>query len=238
MTDHRIRLCWASLADFHGCFDDLETALPEDERERARRFIVNAAARRFVIARTLLRRTLAERLDAAPSALIFGIGEHGKPHLRQPKPPAVFGFNLSHSGEVVVLVTAAGEIGVDVEELRKVPAAERLARRYFSPSEREFVLAVDDADRERAFFRIWTQKEAWLKATGLGVGMRLADVETEADPAKPPRLLTISGDQEQAKRWSFAEAEIPGAVCIAAVEAATAELDVRRFTSDDIEQTA
>ncbi len=235
MTDHTIRLQWAFLADFAGRFDDLEAGLPASERERAQRFKVAAAERRFVLARTLLRRALGEHLDVAPSALIFGIGEHGKPHLRQPEPPPVFGFNLSHSGEVVVLVTATGEIGVDVEERRTVPAAERLARRFFSPAERDFILALDDPDRDRAFLRIWTQKEAWLKAIGLGMGMPLREVETEADPAKPPQLFAISGDRKKAGRWSFAEAEIPGAVCVVAVQATTVELDVRRITPDDIE---
>lgn len=236
MTEHTIYLQWAILADFAGRFDALEAGLPTPERERAQRFKVPAARRRFVLARTLLRHALGKRLDIAPSALIFGIGEHGKPHLRQPEPPPSFGFNVSHSGEVVVLATAAGEIGVDVEELRTVPTAERLARRFFSPVERDFVLALDGSDRDRAFFRIWTQKEAYLKATGLGVGMPLREVETEPDPTKPPKLLAISGDQEEAASWSLTEVEIPNAVCIVAIKAATAELDVRRFTPDDIEQ--
>lgn len=235
MTDHRVRLRWALLTDFGTCFRDLVAGLPVPEQERARRFKVAAAERRFVLARTLLRHTLGKHLDVAPNALIFGVGEHGKPQLRQPKPPPVFGFNISHSGEVVVLATATGEIGIDVEELRTTPAAERLARRFFSPVERDFVLARDGADRARAFFRIWTQKEAWLKATGLGVGMPLREVETEADPAKPPQLFAISGDREKAERWSFAEAEIPGSVCVVAIEAPISELEIQQITPEDIE---
>jgi 4'-phosphopantetheinyl transferase len=173
-------------------------------------------------------------LGIAPGALIFGIGEHGKPYLVAPKPPAAFGFNLSHSGDVVVLGTAADDIGVDVEKLRPVPNAESLARRFFSPAEGELVGAALDPERDRAFLRIWTQKEAWLKATGLGVGMRLAEVETEADPEKPPRLLAISGDRERARRWSFAEAEIPGAVCVVAIEARISEVTAHQIISKDI----
>jgi len=237
MTDHTIRLHWASTADFRDRIGDLEAGLPEHERERARRFKVSAAARCFILARMLLRRTLAKHLDAAPSDLIFGIGQHGKPYLVEPKPSAVFGFNLSHSGEVVVLATGPGEIGVDVEVQRPIPNAEKLARRFFSPTERDLVFAVEGANRDRAFLRIWTQKEAWLKATGLGVGMRLAEVETEADPARPPRLYAISGDTSAAERWSFTEANIPGAVCITAIQATTAKADVRQITPEDLEQT-
>jgi 4'-phosphopantetheinyl transferase len=237
MADHTIRIRWATLSDFDGRFRDLEAGLPAPEQERARRFKVAAAGQRFLLARDLLRRTLGEHLDVAPRSLIFGIGEHGKPHIVDPKPPPAFGFNISHSGEMVVLATAAREIGVDVEHLRSDPNSQRLAHRFFSPAERELILALDGTARDHAFLRVWTQKEAWLKATGLGVGMRLAEVETEADPKRPARLLAISGDRNEAGRWSFAEVEIPRAVCVAAIRGAPPELEVRRITPDDIERS-
>jgi len=202
MTDRIVHLSWVSLGGIEAFFDEFEARLPADERQRSARFRVASARHRFVLARTLLRRRLGDALNVDPTALVFANGERGKPHMVIPdlaRPPH---FNLSHSGDVVVLAVAPTEVGVDVESMREVANAERLARRFFSPAEHEIVHGVDVTERDRAFLRIWTQKEAYLKATGLGVGMPLREVETEPDPAKRPRLLAVAGDRDEAARWS------------------------------------
>jgi 4'-phosphopantetheinyl transferase len=91
------------------------------------------------------------------------------------------------------------------------------------------VLAVSATGRDRAFLRIWTQKEAYLKAIGLGVGMPLREIETEPDPTRPPGLLAVSGDRDEAARWALHEARIPGAVCTVALCGPPSILEVRRF---------
>jgi phosphopantetheinyl transferase len=229
MTESTIRLYWASVRDFEDDLDELTTLLPTEERERAHRLNVTAARQRFVLGRVLLRRQLGFLLGVTPAALELTVAERGKPQLAASCIPLA--FNLSHSGDVVVLAVADQQVGVDVEFQRPIDLAERLSRRYFSPAETGAVLAATSTDKDRVFLRIWTQKEAWLKATGLGVGMPLREVETQPDPTLPPRLLTVSGDRDQAARWSLTEASIPGAVCIVAVAGSPPDLDVRRITS-------
>ena len=216
MTETTVHVSWTTVAEFDDRFGDFLGLLPDDERERAERFRVEAARRRFVLGRTLLRSELSLRVGGAPDALVLGVGPHGKPHLVKPAldtPPC---FNLSHSGDLVVLAIAAVEVGADVECLRPVAGAEKLARRFFSSAECRAITGLSGAVRDRAFLRIWTQKEAYLKATGLGVGMRLREVEAEPDPQAPLRLHTIGGDDEEAARWSLHEVELPGAVCTVA----------------------
>ena len=235
MTDHALRLLWTSLEDFDGRYDHLLAELPAEEQKRATRFRIDAARHRFVLARTVLRRHLSKSLGTNPKTLAFSTGGRGKPHLASSDIDDPPHFNLSHSGDVVVLVVASVDVGVDVESLREIPNAGRMAGRFFSRGEQSMINDLDEATRNRAFLRIWTQKEAYLKATGLGVGMALRTVETEPDPHASPRLLAIAGDREEAARWTLLEAEVPEAVCIVAVRGPMSTLEVRQFTPADLD---
>lgn len=236
MGDAKRRLSWATLTDFDDRCDEFLENLPTEERARAERFRIGSARRRFVLARTLLRRELATIVGVEPSVVGIGVGERGKPHMTGPQTATPPRFNLSHSGDLVVVVIADVEVGVDVEHLRPVANADRLARRYFSPAERRMVRALGGAERDRAFLRIWTQKEAYLKATGIGVGMPLRGVETEFDPNAAPRLIAIGGDSDEAARWELREIGIPGAVCTAASLGSIRHLEIHRRTPADFDR--
>jgi len=230
MGDAKLRLSWTTLADFDDRFDEFLENLPVDERVRADRFRIESARRRFVLARTLLRRELAIVVGVDPSVICFGVGDRGKPYMTRPTTGSAPRFNLSHSGDFVVLVVAEVEVGVDVESLRAVPNAERLALRFFSPVERRAVVSLEGGERDHAFLRIWTRKEAYLKATGVGVALPLRGVETEPDPGARPRLVAIGGDVNEAARWRLHDVEIPGAACTVASLGAISSLEVRRVT--------
>jgi len=211
--------------------------LPDDERVRADRYRVEPARRRFVLARTLLRCELAGIVGIGPSEVGFEVGSHGKPRLAKPDLQTPPHFNLSHSGELVVLAIAETEVGADVESIRPVPNAEKLAHRFFSPAERLAVFSLDGGARDRAFLRIWTQKESYLKATGLGVAMPLRGVETEPDLDARPGLIAIAGDREEAARWKLHEIELPDAVCTVASLGSVPKFEVVRRIPADFDGT-
>jgi len=227
-----LQLLWARCSDFADRFGALEARLPDDERYRAAAFKVAEARRRFVLGRALLRHWFGAAVGADPRSLAISIGEHGKPGLSGVAHAP--DFNLSHSADIAVLAVAPAAVGVDVEALRAVPKADRLAHRFFSRAEEAAVRAAEAADRDRVFFRIWTQKEAWLKATGLGVGMPLRELETEPDPSRPPRVIAVSKDRDEAARWSLTEITIPDAVCIVAVAGSSPGIDVLQIHPDDL----
>ncbi len=207
----------------------LGSALLDDgERRRAGSLRAEEVRRTFVVSRTMLRSVVGALTGTDPAALRFGVGDRGRPRLVGPA-GAKLDFNLSHShGLVAVAAAATGPLGLDLERLREVAAAERLARRFFAPDELAAVLDREGADRDRAFLAIWTAKEAWLKATGRGISVPLASVEVEPDPDRPPRLVALPDDDPA--RWSQARVPLPlDAVCTLTVAGPLGALEVREW---------
>ncbi len=142
--------------------------LSVDECDRMQRFKNPQHQRDFVAARGALRSYLAQYLNCHPKVLQFEYGGHGKPKLtNEPN----LHFNLAHSHDralIVVCKTAA--IGVDLEKVRSVPKLLALAKRFFTVSEYESIATLPKALQSEKFFAYWTCKEAYLKATGTGLG--------------------------------------------------------------------
>ena len=167
------------------------------------------------MAHAALREILAVHTGLAPADLSFEPDAQGKPHL-----PASLGalhFNLSHSaGLAAVAVTRAGPVGVDVERVRELDDMDSLVRRFFAPAERAALEACPPAHRARAFFTIWTRKEAYIKAVGTGLGLRLSSFAVSLTP--DARLLSIDGDSARARKWTLVDlspdAAYAGAVAI------------------------
>ncbi|MCU7794971.1 4'-phosphopantetheinyl transferase family protein [Aeromonas caviae] len=126
--------------------------------------------REYLLGRVLLRRLLAERLHCPAGSLAFHIGEHGKPMLCNHH----WQFNLSHSGDWLVLALCReGPLGVDIEMgLRRRPILP-LAKRFYAPSEYQWLSAQPREEQHSAFYRLWSRKEAVLKAHGDGISAGL-----------------------------------------------------------------
>lgn len=156
--------------------------LTASERQRADAFQLNEARGRFVAARAALRVLLGRYLELAPSEIGFAIGTNGKPYLADGHSADGLQFNVAHSGNIALIaVTRGHEIGVDVERVRSVSNLEPIARRYFHPAEIATILSAPPAQREAAFMRCWTGKEAVLKAIGTGIGDSLASFHVPVD---------------------------------------------------------
>ncbi len=175
------------------------SSLSADERERARRFRFERDRQRFVAARGLLRRLVGRYLDQEPARVRFGYGPRGKPFV-----DAAGGlrFNVSHSAGLALVAFAWGrEVGVDVERLRPVPEAEDIARQYFSRWEESELRRLPEGERAAAFFRCWTRKEAFVKATGDGLSRPLDAFDVTLAPGEPARLVRVAGEPEAARRF-------------------------------------
>jgi 4'-phosphopantetheinyl transferase len=160
--------------------------LSDDERERATRLVLASKRRQAVRARAALRRVLAGYRDVEPSELRFAYGEHGKPTLAEDGPT----FNLSHSHALGLLavVREPCELGVDIEHARPGRDFAAIAEHFFAPEEAQWLLRrLDTPAGVAGFYRIWTHKEAYLKALGTGLsfgsrGFALALPDVTDDP--------------------------------------------------------
>lgn len=171
-----------------------DSHLSPEERARADRFVFEDDRSRYVTGRTALRTLLGQELGLPPSAVPLESSAHGRPLCARLR--GRLDFNLSNSGDVAVIALAPQEnVGVDVETFRPVHDALGLSRHYFSDAESEELELLDPAERDRAFLTCWTRKEAVLKATGLGLSIAPASVETGIGIA-PATVRTTEGSFE------------------------------------------
>jgi 4'-phosphopantetheinyl transferase len=162
------------------------------ERARAARFVFERDRRRYLAAHAALRRLLAETTGIAASDLVSHEGPFGKPYLPGPAAPS---FNLSHSGDMALIgIGPPGvEIGVDVEVPRAMSDALELAERHFAPAEIDALRSTPPDQRDHAFLRGWTRKEACLKA--IGSGLSIAPHTFDAGIAAAERVVSIATPQ-------------------------------------------
>jgi 4'-phosphopantetheinyl transferase len=155
--------------------EELAAMLAADERQRAEQFRLEEPRRRFIITRAALRTLLGRYFDSPANSIAIVNDRNGKPRLANRPVVADVHFNVAHSGSCALITVAAGcHVGVDVEHVRLVNHANHIARRYFHPAEAEAVLAAAPSTRDVLFLRVWTGKEAVLKAVGSGITGSLA----------------------------------------------------------------
>ena len=182
----------------------LTSTLSPEELARAERFHFRIDRRRWVVGRGLLRRLLGAYLGARPADVRLCYNSHGKPALTGESDRGGVKFNVSHSGELMLLAVAQGRnVGVDVERVRPVPDARDLAARYFAPSEAAVLDRLPAPVRERAFFQCWTRKEAYVKAHGLGMTLPLDQFAVTLGIGESARLINTDHDPAQLGRWTL-----------------------------------
>lgn len=182
--------------------EDLARHLSPDETARAARFVFDRDRIAHVLGRGRLREILGARTGTAPAALRFDYGAHGKPALAG----GPF-FNLSHSGGLACLaISETADLGCDIEAFRFVE--EGVAERFFAPAEHAARLALPEAERQAAFFRIWTRKEAVVKAIGDGLSIPLDAFDVTIDAGTPPRMTRLDPAHGVAAEWRLAHLDL------------------------------
>ena len=154
-----------------------EPMLSAEERARHRRFARTADRDLFLASRVLLRTTLSRYGDIEPSGWTFRRGPHGRPEIANPQSPPGLRFSLSHTdGMVALMVHDDADGGIDVERVGRVASTASVARTAFAAIERDALLALPRDQRDARFYRLWTLKEAFAKATGRGLSLHLDEI--------------------------------------------------------------
>ena len=155
--------------------------LDQRELERLRRFRVERPRREFALCRSALRFSLCNLLGCTNDRLSFGTLEHGKPYAIVEDRAVPIGFNVSHSdAHGLIALASSGRLGVDAEFRRENRDFDGIAGRVFGAREREAVETATGDDKVRLFYRLWTMKEALIKALGTGFSLNPAKFEVPA----------------------------------------------------------
>ena len=175
MMSQDLQLCQARLDVSPIEFERLWQFLSEDERSRANNFKREHLKQRFVAARGNLREILAKYLACKPNEILFSYGDRGKPYV-----DGVY-FNLAHSQDLAIYaISGDREVGIDLEYIDLKCDVDAIAKNYFLPSEQKLIKGLSDRAKYLAFFRAWTLKEAYGKATGQGIANILDSLDVSA----------------------------------------------------------
>lgn len=149
--------------------------------------------RNATLAKLFLKSVLASYVKQAPGDLRFSTNAYGKPHLAD----AALQFNLSHSEHYFVLaVSKQVAVGVDVQVLRQDLEPLAIAARFFHREEHQWLSALTQREQHHYFYRLWSAKEAVLKAAGVGIGASgLKEIVFQA-----PEMLNASSQRHEPLR--------------------------------------
>lgn len=168
------------------CYEKVYARASEERKQKAERYRSPEDAKRCILAEALLCFSLKEACGYT-GQIVTQYHEHGKPFIKDMEN---FAYNMSHSGEWVVVAYSYDEtgtvkdakVGVDVEKIREFTNCEKLAIRFFANEEQEYIFSVkSDAERAARFTEVWTLKESYLKYLGCGLSQSLESFAVDAD---------------------------------------------------------
>jgi 4'-phosphopantetheinyl transferase len=206
--------------------------LSTDERLRANRFSLPTQRKRFIVGRAALRRILAGYLGVDPAELKYDFGPFGKPCLGSAQVEGI-AFNVSHSHSILLVAVARNaEVGIDLEQIRSELVSADLVARHFSDCERKALANLPERELTSAFFSIWTEKEALMKAMGYGLSQPLQCFNVRPG-AGAAGNSTIMPNPPGPDRWYIHTLDIhPDFACALAVSSAVERL--RIFDCDKV----
>jgi len=178
--------------------------LSAGERKAAGRFLSARDQHEYIVARSLVRLGLSAYFPVAPRAWCFGRDPGSKPFIIAPQGLFPFQFSLSHTqGLVVLLITGATHAGVDVEKIKKTGDLPLVATKILAPIELASLNQLSGDVWVRRFFELWTLKEAYTKARGLGLSLPLKCIAFKTDSASRLVVEFAPEIKDEAQGWQF-----------------------------------
>jgi len=207
-------------ADYHAYW----RVLDEAEQTQAQKFKNELLHKRYVEIHGRLRNRLADLLNQSPEKISIKKAAQGKPYLADYPELA---FNLSHSADRVLIAMSWNcQLGVDIELCKPRLNVSGLVNKCFAEEEIASWNQLPETQKNQAFYRYWTRKEAFVKATGYGITLGLN--QCVINPENPTAFLRIPALCGDASAWYVLDIELGEGVCGAIV--ADKKLAVIRLT--------
>lgn len=192
---------------YHMAVSRCVEALSANEKEKYARFHFDKDRRLFLLSRVLLKYSLAAYLDRDPGDIALAVGTHGKPRLAD---KADVAFNLTHSHGVAALALGGADsvdIGIDIEWSEPHNDFLDMGFKYFSQDEYRLLKKCSPDQQQALFYRLWTLKEAYIKAIGKGLSI---DLKSFAFQLSDDRISVnhLKNDVENKKVWQFLQARV------------------------------
>lgn len=194
--------CWTDECLMDGRAELYRSLLSAEESARLERFRFEHLKREFLVTRALCRLTLSRYSAVHPAAWRFAANHYGRPEIDMPGLDLPLRFNLSNARSLVAcVVTRTADAGVDVEEVDRPGETVAIADQYFSSSEVAGLRRLPAARQRQRFFELWTLKESYIKARGMGLSIPLEQFSFDLDQAIC--ISFDSGLQDRADDWHF-----------------------------------
>ena len=221
LPENTIHVWAASLRHDPTKIQQLRDFLTPDERARADRFYFEKDRVAYTAGRGQLRLLLSRYLEVEPTTIRFIYSKYGKPSLADPFAKSGLHFNVSHSQDMAIYgFSWHNELGIDVEYKYREPTPDftGICTHFFAPSEQAVLLSHTGEAIRHAFYRCWTRKEAYLKASGEGLSRALDSFHVTLTAHEPAKLLYVRDEPEEVERWTMMHINIgqeyTAAVCM------------------------
>ena len=156
--------------------EELWIFLSDQEKAQADKFINTNLKDRYIISHGLLRHLLAFYVRIEPQNIQYSVNQFGKPFLKDTN--CRVQFNMSHSKDYAAYIIALDSlVGIDIEWKDETVNFQEIIELVFSPTEINIFNKLSPAEQFRAFYDIWTKKEAIIKAIGQGLSYPLRTIE-------------------------------------------------------------
>ena len=174
----QVHIWQAELNVTESAISQLAHYLTKDELVKANRLVSKLLQHRYIAAHGFMRDVLSRYLCCKPNEIEFNYGAHGKPYLSH----SSLQLNLSHSdSQALLAITLSQPVGIDIEKINKTRDLLAIAKRYFSTNEFNQLQYLEQDQMVESFYTCWTRKEAYMKATGVGLSMGLDTFEVSID---------------------------------------------------------
>ena len=213
MNTDTIQIWHGNIAAEDAHYQNYWRVLDAAEQAHAEKIKNDLLRKRYVEVHGRLRNVLAQTLNESPEKIKIKKAEHGKPYLADTPELA---FNLSHSANTMVIAVGWNcQLGVDIESCKPRTSLAGLVDKCFAEEEIAYWNKLPEAQKILEFYRFWTRKEAFVKATGRGIGLGLN--RCVINPENQAEFLRVPADYGQASTWHVQDIALGQGVCSALV---------------------